>query len=145
MKIFIFIFVSAYLCLASSGCGRQEMPAAQGEDYHTVGVRKAESSLPEGILPYPGADAFKYPDEYTVIGEGVKYCAFETSDGLMDVYKFYKGKLNENGLDVSGDIVLGAGFYFVLEVKRNGADYAIIRAVEEAGKTRFVIWHSIGG
>lgn len=134
-KLFSFMFLCAAV-LVSAGCAGREERAETPPPL--------ESLEPGGLIPaYPGAEPVEYPDEYTFTGEGVGHSAFETPDGLIDVYRFYTGELRGRGLEVSGVPVLGEKPHFVLEALKDGEDYAIIQAGEKEGKTRFIIWHSL--
>ena len=139
-----FFVLAAAVMSGVSGCGGR--PEEAGEAVKETGRGQSFSQeLPGKIPAYPGAEEIEYPDGYAVLGEGVKTYAFETSDGLDEVYRFYIERLPETGLEPSGDIIMGGNPFFVLEVTRDGADYAIIQAGEAEEKTRVVIWHSIGG
>ncbi len=133
---------AAIVWLAGCGGRAEEAGEAPGD---SLRAQASPSGLPGKIPAYPGGKEVEYPDDYAVLGEGVKTYAFETSDGLIEVYRFYIERLSESGLEPSGEITMGANPFFVLELARDGADYAIIQAGESEGMTRVVIWHSIGG
>lgn len=139
----LFVLAAAAI-IGLAGCGGRAEEAGEAPGDSGRG-QPALSELPGKIPVYPGAKEVEYPDDYTVLGEGVKTYAFETSDGLDEVYRFYMERLPESGLEPFGDIIMGGNPFFVLEVSRGGADYAIIQAGADEGKTRVVIWHSIGG
>ena len=136
-------FIGVFLLAGVNGCGRGAVEAPEPPE--APPVPSLNDLLAAAIPVFPGAEEISYPDDYAVLGEGVKVTAFEAPAGLVEVYGFYADALPGRGLSSSGDIILSDTPHFILEVTRDGADYAIIHASEHEGITRIVIWSSIGG
>ncbi len=139
---YLFLLVSVCLIAGLTACGSPDETPELPEIPHALSLN---DSHPGGIPVYPGAEEVESPDDYAVLGGGVKVTAFEAPAGLVEVYRFYADALPGRGLSPSGDIILSDIPHFILEVTRDGADYAIIHASEYEEKTRIVIWSSIGG
>lgn len=140
-KLCMFL-VGVFFLAGVNGCGRGAVESPEPQE--TPRVPSLNDLLPAAIPVFPGAEEISYPDDYAVLGEGVKVTAFEAPAGLVEVYGFYADALPGRGLRPSGNIILSDTPHFILEVTRDGADYAIIHASEHEGITRIVIWSSIG-
>ncbi len=140
---YFFLFISMFLIAGLTACGGKADKTPEFPEIPRT--PSLNDSRPGGIPVYPGAEEVEHPDDYAVLGEGVTVAAFEARAGLVEVYRFYADALPESGLSPSGDIILSDTPHFILEVTRDGADYAIIHASEYEENTRIVIWSSIGG
>ncbi len=141
--IFAAVMISALPVVFFAGCSGA--PGRDGGDSGSGLSVLPERFLPCGIAVYPGSESVLYRGGYSVLGEGVEADAFTAPAGLVEGYRFYIEHLGTAGFEVSGNIFLADNPYFILEVSRDGADFAIIRASGFDGETKVVIWHSIAG
>ncbi len=141
--VFAAVVISALPVVFSTGCSGA--PDQAGEDPGFGFSARPERFLPCGIVVYPGSESVLYRGGYSVLGEGVQADSFIAPAGLVEVYRFYTEHLKAAGFKFSGNIFLGDNNHFILEVSKDGADFAIIRASGFEGETKVVIWHSIEG